>query len=165
MRTEPIPFISSAYKDQVRAWSSQDICNWIPSAAEMPGATTQQRAVTAPGLKPYAEFGSGQVRGIYNCNENIFVVVGSQLFQISNTGVAIPRGVIPGVQRVRFAHNQITGGSELIIVNGYSGYLYSTVTLTLSKIVDEAFPGSMDVVFIDNYFIHIEPQRLSLIHI
>lgn len=159
MRTEPIPFISSAYKDQVRAWSSQDICNWIPSAAEMPGATTQQRAVTAPGLKPYAEFGSGQVRGIYNCNENIFVVVGSQLFQISNTGVAIPRGIIPGVQRVRFAHNQITGGSELVIVNGYSGYIYNTVTLSLSKISDESFPGSLDVVFIDNYFVHIEPQR------
>lgn len=159
MRTEPIPFISSAYKDQVRAWSSQDICNWIPSAAEMPGTTTQQRAVTAPGLRSYATFGNGSVRGIYNCNDVLFVVVGNQLFRLSNQGVPSLIGVIPGVQRVRFAHNQITGGSELIIVNGYSGYIYNTVTQVLSKITGGSFPGSMDVVFIDNYFVHIEPQR------
>lgn len=159
MRTEALQFISSAYKDQVRSWSSQDICNWIPSGAEVPGTTTQHRAVTAPGLNSYAEFGNGTVRGLYNCNETLFAVVGTQLFQITNSGVSILRGTIPGVQRVRFAHNQITGGNELVIVNGSSGYVYNTVTQALTKIVSPSFPGSIDVVFIDNYFVHIEPQR------
>lgn len=164
MRTEPIQLIGSAYADKVRPWSSQDVCNWIPTQAEVPGTRTPQRYATAPGLRPYlevpeSEFSGTVVRGLWNCNNKLFAVIGTQLYQISNTGVAIPRGTIPGVQRVKFAHNWINEGNELLIVNGYSGYVYSTVTQELKKVVDAGYPGAIDVVFIDNYMVQIEPAR------
>lgn len=164
MRTEPIQLIGSAYADKVRPWSSQDVCNWIPTQAEVPGTRTPQRYATAPGLRPYleipeSEFSGTVVRGMWNCNNKLFAVIGTQLYQISNTGVAIPRGTIPGVQRVKFAHNWINEGNELLIVNGYSGYVYSTVTQELKKVVDAGYPGAIDVVFIDNYLVQIEPAR------
>lgn len=164
MRTEPIQLIGSAYADKVRSWSSQDVCNWIPTQAEVPGTRTPQRYATAPGLRPYvevpeSEFSGTVVRGMWNCNNKLFAVIGTQLYQISNTGVAIPRGTIPGVQRVKFAHNWINEGNELLIVNGYSGYVYSTVTQELKKVVDAGYPGAIDVVFIDNYLVQIEPAR------
>lgn len=164
MRTEPIQLIGSAYADKVRAWSSQDVCNWIPTQAEVPGTRTPQRYATAPGLRPYvevpeSEFSGTVVRGLWNCNNKLFAVIGTQLYQISNTGVAIPRGTIPGVQRVKFAHNWINEGNELLIVNGYSGYVYNTVTQDLKKVVDAGYPGAIDVVFIDNYLVQIEPAR------
>jgi len=159
MRTQPIPLIGSAYADEVRSWSSQDVCNWIPTQAEVPGTRTPQRYATAPGLKAYADAGSGAVRGIWNCNGKLFAVIGTQLFQIGNDGTPVLRGTIPGVQRVKFAQNQITDGNELLIVNGYSGYVYNTVTQALTKIVDSGYPGAMDAVFIDNYLVQIEPAR------
>ncbi len=159
MRTEPIQFIGSAYADEVRPWSSQDICNWIPTQAEVAGTRTPVRASTGPGLKPFVQAGTGVVRGLWDCNGKLFAVIGTTLFQINNNGTVTSRGTIPGNQRVKFAHNQITDGNELLIVNGYAGYVYNTVKNTLTKVVDSGYPGAIDAVFIDNYIVQIEPAR------
>lgn len=159
MKMQPIPLIGSAYTDRVRAWSSQDVCNWIPTQAEVAGTRTPGRYSTLPGLRLRAEFGSGVVRGVWNCNGKLFAVVGPKLYEISNAFVPREIGTIPGVERVKFAHNQITGGNELLIVNGSAGYVYNTVTRGLQKITDDAYPGAIDAVFIDQYLVQIEPGR------
>ena len=100
---------------------------------------------------------SGPVRGMHDVEGKLFVVSGTQLYQINNRGVAIPRGTIPGTGRVSMGHNQITGGNQLLVVNGSSGYVYNTVTEAFTRVVDASYPGASIVEFIDGFLMQLEP--------
>lgn len=158
MRANPLPLIGGFYADETRPWSQQDICNWLPVASEGEGARTPTMAKTPPGLSPYARISGEPVRGVYNAEGRLFAVMGNTLYQITTTA-SISLGSISGVGRVRFSHNQITGGNEVLIVNGSAGWIWNTVTRTLTLITDTGYPGAIDGVFIDGYFVQIEPAR------
>lgn len=168
MRAQPIPLIGQFYADDARPWSMQDVCNYLPAAAETEGTRTPTICKTPPGLSPLVQLPSegsevpvlpGPIRGLHNAEGRVFAASTSRLWQISPQGVAIPRGTIGGTSRVKMAHNQQTFGNEVILVNGSSGYLYNTVTQAFAPITDDGYPGAIDVVFLDGYFIQIEPAR------
>lgn len=168
MRAQPIQLIGQFYTDDARPWAMQDVCNYLPAAAETEGTRTPTLCKTPPGLSPFVQLPSqgsevpilpGPIRGLHNAEGRLFAVSTSMLWQITPQGVAIPRGTIGGASRVRMAHNQQTFGNELIVVNGSSGYLYNTQTQTFAAISDDGYPGAIDVVFIDGYFVQIEPAR------
>lgn len=164
MRMQPLPIVGGAYADDARPWSVQDVCNWLPSQAESEGTRTPSKYATPPGLRPFVQAGSGVVRGVVNCNGRLLAVIGTTLYQISNTGVAIPRGTIPGAVRVVFAYNQITSGNELLIVNGSAGYVYNTVDESLTRITDPGYPGAITAAFADGFLVQIEPGRRFAFH-
>lgn len=165
MRAQPLPLIGGFYADETRPWAMQDICNWLPCAAEAEGTRTPTLAKTPPGLAPFVDTGEADpIRGTYNAEGRLFTVAGGTAYQISNTGVAIPLGSISGVSRARFAHNQITGGNEVLIVNGSAGWVWNTVTSQLTQITDPGYPGAIDAVFIDGYLVQIEPARRFAFH-
>lgn len=160
MRQEPIQLINGFYADETRPWSMQDICNYLPCAAEDTGTRTPLMAKTPPGLSPFVNTGSSDpIRGVYDAEGRLFAVAGNTAYQINNAGVAIPLGAVSGVSRARFSHNQITGGNQVLIVNGSAGWIWNTVTSTFTQITDTGYPGGIDAVFIDGYFIQIEPAR------
>lgn len=98
------------------------------------------------------------IRGIRNVEDKLLVVSGNQLYQITTAGVAIPRGVIPGVGRVSMSHNQFGLANQVAIDNGSARYVYNTQTYALSKVTDPSFPGSFLSFFVDGYLGYIEPQ-------
>lgn len=154
----PLNIIGGFYADEAKPWMQQDICNYIPFLAEQPGTLSPVKAVDAPGLKPSVEIASdGGVRGAKNVEGKLLVVAGSELYQISNTGVAIPRGTIPGTGLVSIDYNQRGIANEVLIGNGSAGYVYNTATLTLERITDEAFPGTKAVAYLDSYLLGVEP--------
>lgn len=160
MRAPILPAVGF-YTDANRHWSTQDCLNWLPVRAERPGTRTQYQLRQCPGMKPFVrttETGVG--RGIYNVEGKLLSVVGSNLYQISNTGVAIPRGTIPGVRRVSMAHNQHGSSNQVSIANGSAGYIYDTSATTLTKITDDGFPGAMLTFFVDGYLGYIDPQGI-----
>ena len=166
MRNQPIELIGEFYADNARPWSQQDVCNWLPCAAESPGTRTMTMCKTPPGLSPFLEVSSTArpVRGVYSAEGRLFAAMGDTLYLNTTSAVAIPLGTIPGVGRVRMSNNQITGGNEVIAVNGSSGYVYNTVTTVFQRITDAGYPGAIDVVFIDGYLIQIEPARRFAFH-
>jgi len=118
-----------------------------------------------PGMQTFCNTGSGKpIRGARNVEGLLLVVTGTTLYRVSTTGAATAIGTIPGVGRVSMSHNQITGGNEVAIANGQSGYVYNTVTGTLAQITDEGFPGSISFDFIDGYITGIEPARRFAFH-
>lgn len=157
MQYRPANLLGGFYKDDSRPFSVQDTLNWIPEVASAPGTRTEAKLRTAPGLKPYVDIGQGPIRGSHNCEGKEFHVAGNKLYQISNSGVAIPIGTIPGTGRVDMSHNQITSGNELIVVNGSSGYTYNTRTQTFARINDPGYPGAISVDYLDQYLIQVEP--------
>lgn len=171
MRKSPINIIGGFYKDPNLHWSRQRTVNWIPVRAEREGTLTPIQLRDAPGVKPFVritrtvESEGGPVvidvgpgRGLRNVEGKLFVVAAQTLYQISNTGVAIPFGTIPGVGRVSMSHNQRGLGNELATDNGSARYVFNTNTQVLQKVTDEAFPGSFMGFFIDGYQGFIEPQ-------
>lgn len=161
MKTQALPFIGGFYADETRPWSQQDVCNWLPCATESEGTRTNTLLKTAPGLSPLVLFNESNspIRGVYVAENRLFVVVSTTVYLISNTLVAIPLGTIPGTGRVRFAHNQIANGNQVLMAAGSSGYVYNTASGVFAKITDEGYPGAIDAVFIDGFIVQIEPAR------
>lgn len=177
MGRQDLSVVGGFYKDPNLHWSAQDVLNWIPVPAEKVGTRTRFQFRDAPGLKPFVRItkqvpdgdgfvtvDQGPVRGMRNVEGKLFVVAGNTLYQISNTGVAIPCGTIPGVGRVSMAHNERGNGNQLLVVNGSSGYVYDTVTLVFQKIVDPGYPGAFIADFCDGYLAQVEPQGRFWFH-
>lgn len=163
MRATPLPLIGGFYADETRPWSQQDICNYLPVAAESDGTRTPTMAKTPPGLSPFARISGDPSRGVYSAEDRLFTVMGNTLYQVTPTE-SISLGSISGSSRVRFAHNQITGGNEVLIVNGSAGWVWNTNTSTLTLITDTGYPGAINARFIDGYLVQIEPARRFAFH-
>ncbi|HGM5043074.1 TPA: putative Ig domain-containing protein [Stenotrophomonas maltophilia] len=166
MRAQPVDLIGGFYKDDALPWSCQDTVNWLPVMTEVGGTRTVSKFSTAPGLKPYQQIGTGPIRGMHDCEGLRLIVSGRYLFRISNTGVGIPIGLIPGVGRVQMTHNQFKTGYQVLIENGQGGggYVYTTSTDTFAKITDEGYPGSISSDYLDSYILGVEPQGRFWFH-
>lgn len=164
MTWQPLPFAGGSYADDSRPWSHQDTVNYIPVLAERAGTRSPMLLRGVPGMRAFAGVGTGPIRGARNVEGRDFVVSGTTLYQLSATGVATSLGTIPGTGLVSMAHNQIDNGNELVIANGSAGYVYNTVTGLLEQITDEAFPGFVQVDYLNQYIIGVEPQRRYWFH-
>lgn len=105
-----------------------------------------------PGLTLKASIGNLPVRGMWTMASILYVVVGTSLHQVDEDYTTTDLGTIPGASRVSMADN----GTQLCIVNGSSGYIY-TVAAGLVQITDEDFPGAATVAYLDSYFIFNNP--------
>lgn len=166
MRAQPVDLIGGYYADDTLPWSCQDTVNWLPVMAEVAGTRTPKYLKTPPGLRPYQQIGTGPIRGMHDLEGGRFVVSGRYLFRISNAGVGIPIGVIPGVGRVSMTHNQFETGYQLLVENGQGGggYVYTSSTDTFAKITDEGYPGSISSDYLDSYLLGVEPQGRYWFH-
>lgn len=157
-RWEQTPIVGGSYKDDTRPFSVQDTVNLIPVMAERDGTRSASMLRCAPGYSDFADLGTNApIRGMRNVEGLFLVVSGTNLFSIAANGTKKTIGTIPGVGRVSMAHNQVTGGNEVAIANGTSGYVYNTVTGVLERISDEGFPGAKVFEFIDSYIAFVEP--------
>ncbi len=159
MRKAPLEIVDGAYADEDRPYSSQDTVNYLPVFAEQEGTRTAKMLKTPPGLRPYVQVEGSAVRRTWNCEGSLFAVMGQTLYQITNAGIAIPLGTVPGFSRCSMAHNQRQNGNQLVTVNGNSGYCYNNSSLVFERITDEGFPGAIKVVFMDGYIVGIDPAR------
>lgn len=154
------PIVGGAYSDDTRPWSVQDTVNLIPVYAEKEGTRSPKMLRCAPGASVFADTGTNApIRGMRNVEGLFLVVAGTTLFSVAPNGALKTLGTIPGTGRVVMAHNQITGGNEVAVPGGTSGYVYNTVTGVLERITDEGFPGAVTFDYIDSYITYIEPGR------
>ncbi|KAF1692655.1 packaged DNA stabilization protein [Pseudoxanthomonas koreensis] len=160
------PLVTGFYRDGNRHWSRQDCLNMLPIAAEKPGTLTPMQLRQVAGCRPFVQIGSrsgdvftaaGINRGLRNVEGKLFAVAGNKLWQITNAGVSVPIGTIPGVGRVSMAHNAKGQGNELLTVNGSAGYVYNTQTLAFGKVTDTGYPGAFVADFVDQYLAQVEP--------
>lgn len=154
---QPVQIVGGAYADDTLPWTCQDTSNWMPLLAERPGGRSDWILRSPPGFKLYASTQNKPVRGAHNAEGLFLVVVGRTLYRVNTNGTTTSIGTIPGVGRVSIAHNQIENGNEIVIVNGQSGYVWNTITNSLTQITDPGFPGTPIVDFLDGYIIGIDP--------
>ena len=151
----PFPLPDGSYSDETRPWSQQDVVNYLPTKAELPGARSGTKYVPVPGMTVFAKIGYGPYRGMRDVEGKLFVVAGNKLFRITTTGIAIPIGTIPGTARVSMTHNQVDGGNQLLIGTRDNSYLYDSTTDTLAA---TGIP-LQSVDFLNQRFLGIDSQR------
>jgi len=104
-----------------------------------------------PGNALFANVGSGPGRGGFSAsNGRAFVVSGSELYELSSTGVGTLRGsLLTSSGDITIAEN----GSQLAICDGRDLYIFTYATNVFQRVVSANLPSAASVVFLDGYFI------------
>lgn len=143
-----IQFATNTYASPSAPLSAQRAVNCF-AEAQPKDAKSPVVLYGSPGIVEFASCGSGPVRGMHMMGGVLYVVSGRRLYSVSSLGVATDiGGDISGHDLVSMDDN----GSELVIVNGSSGYLYSS-TLGFILISDSDFNQANTVTFFDQRFV------------
>ncbi len=108
--------------------------------------------VGAPGLKQFTEVGSGPIRAIFQedgvLSGTTYVVSGSEVYSVTNAGVATVVGsIVGGTDIVPMAADD----NQIALCSGGTGYVIDSNGL--NAITDPDFPNVIDVVFVNGYFL------------
>lgn len=155
MTLRPVAVVGGCYPDEDSAQSAQEAINWLPVRSERPGGRTEWLLRHPPGLFRLGQVGNGPHRGARDVEGKFFVVSDAGLYQVRNDFSVKYLGAIPGVGLVTMTHNQHGDGNEVIIGTGSAGYVYDTVTETLTRITDTAFRGLISSGYLGQYIVGI----------
>jgi hypothetical protein len=143
-----IPFATNSYQSKALPLSAQRMVNAY-AEREPPDAKTQVAIFGVPGLTLFATCGTGPVRGMHVMGGVLYVVSGTTLYSVTSAGVSTALGgSVIGSGPVSMTDN----GTQILIVNGVFGYIYS-VANGFQIIVSANFHASSSATFFDNYFV------------
>ncbi len=149
-----IPFVGPSYQMDARSFDVQRTVNLYPLMAEVQGT----KAVTAlrgtPGRELFATVGGGPIRGcISSTSGRAFVVSGDSFYEILSDGTSTDHGSLnTQTNRVSIAENS----TQIIIVDGQDGWIFTKATDTWAQIVDVDFPTCSIISYQDGYFLTFE---------
>lgn len=142
------PWVMQSYRSRSLPVSSQRMINCFMES-QPAGSKNATLVFGVPGVSLFTTCGTGPVRGVWQMQGVLYVVSGQRLYSVTETGVATDvGGAILGNSKVSMSDN----GTQLCIVNGAQGYIY-TVTGGFQLITDPAFNPAQTVTFFDNYFV------------
>jgi hypothetical protein len=108
-----------------------------------------------PGLVSFVNFGASPSRGMHRKDNFVYIVNRNTLWRLANDGSMTSLGTLAtSTGRVDMADN----GTQIIIVDGPSGYIYNTNTSTFATITSPGFPGASSVTFLNGYFVVTKPN-------
>jgi len=149
-----IPFGTNSYKHNDRPISSQECINLYPEI-QPPDTQTNVALLPVPGLELLASLGTGPIRAIHRFNDLYYVISGTTLYSVNDSGTYKNLGSISGT-----AFKIIDNGFELFIPLGTTAYTYDT-TNGLVEVTDTDFLGAADSCFQDGYVINVVPNSRS----
>lgn len=143
-----IPFAFQSYRHASLPLSAQRCVNMY-AEAQPQGAKAQMPILGCPGIDARVTLGSGPLRGAHVMSDTLYVVSGGTLYQVDEDGTTTPLGgVVSGTGPVSMADN----ATELVIVNGTNGYIWSSAA-GFRLISDADFNAADTVTFIDGFFL------------
>jgi Phage stabilisation protein len=118
---------------------------------------TQVSAHGTPGLELFYDFGATPPRGMHGLGDYIYVVHRGTFYRVNNAGIAESKGaLLSATGQIDIADN----GTQIMVVDGTYGYLYTIATGAFTQITDTDFPnGATTVTFLDGYFIVDDPAN------
>lgn len=146
----PVLFANESYMSRSLPLSAQRCLNAFVEM-EDPEAKSQQPLFGAPGLTARAICGVGPVRWGYVCKGVTYFVSGSDFYSVVGDTATKLNGtiVIGGIDAVSIADN----GSQICIVAGGAGYIYTIDSGNFEQISDPNFYPARTVAYFDTYFV------------
>lgn len=161
-----IPFCGQTYTGRSVNVDSARCVNFFPEVGAGDQIKMEPILVGTPGVKTFAQFPSGEIRGLYNYNGRMYTVVGDSLYQINKFGTySLWLGHLEDTTgAVQFADNGVSsvgtiGGNQLFLLSNGIGYIFNRESGVFSRITDATFAGIQNpksVTYQDGYFIVAE---------
>ena len=143
-----IQFATQTYRHQFPSVSGQRLVNMF-AEVEPQGSKSQVAVLSCPGMVLWQNVGAGPIRGMHILNGVLYVVSGVFLYSVTTSKVVTQvGGQISGAAPVSMADN----GTQLCIVNGVNGYIYTTIS-GFQLISSVSFFPANTVTFFDNFFV------------
>lgn len=161
-----INFVGPSYTMPDRQWDYQRTVNMYPVVDESQQGKTIAALVSVPGLTQFANFATegsepelNVVRGMFTTSDGrLFVVHGSNFARVDEDGTFEDIAVVDSNEgKIQMASN----GQQLCIVDGDSAYIFNETDNSFNLINEDSTEGwrkSNVVVYIDSYFIFVEPD-------
>lgn len=149
-----IQIVGSSYEMEDRSFASQRTINMYPIMAEVQGTKEVTALAPCPGLELFATAGGGPIRNSFTTADGrAFVVSGWELYEIETDGTATLQGtLLTGTGEVSIEQNP----TQLMIVDGLYGYIFTLATDTFAQITDGDFPVPIYLGYQDGYFIVVK---------
>ncbi len=146
-----IPFVGPAYASTNTPLALQESVNYY---LEVDGddARTPLALRGTGGLTSWVTGLNGPIKGGGYYGGVLYVIAGGKFYSVDSVGTATERGSVSTGTRWSTSYN----GTQVVMVNGSVGYVYTVSTATLAKITDVDFVGASTVTFQDSYFIFEE---------
>ena len=141
-------FIGNSVKDDDLALTAQETVNWyIESQKE--GARNSKALIGAQGTSEWTTVGTGVIRAILNHNETFYVISGIKLYRVAQDKTVTLLGTFDESNQPYISANL----TQIVVVNGVSGYVWDETTLLFTKITSGNFYPSSAVCYQDGYLI------------
>ena len=155
-----VPFIGPTYTSRSRSVNAQRTVNLYPEVDPTGTAKGQQNAVAAlygtPGMRyRLAAPGTGPLRGLYTSSQGtLYAVQAGWWYRWDLDLQWVPIGAL---QTMTGPVSHADNGTQVCMVDGPYGYIYTESTQTFGQITDPDFLGSNRVAYIDGYFCFAQP--------
>lgn len=151
------PFLGGGYLSRVARLNSQRSVNLFLEVVETQDGKELGGLIGCPGLDGLATVGNGPIRGfaVSADRTKLYVASGYGFYEVTLDFSVHKRGdLISGQSPVSIARNN----SQVMVVDGLNGYIYTPGTGAFAAITDPDFPGANQVAFIDQYFAFNRPN-------
>lgn len=113
----------------------------------------------APGLKLKVSVGLGPIRGMWEFDNNLYVVSRDKLYKVDSSYAVTTLGTVSGTSGpVSMSDN----GTQLFVACNGPSYIYNSQTNAFAQITDSDFPGAGTVSYLDGYFVFNEPNSQKI---
>jgi hypothetical protein len=150
-----IPFTGELFTSRSISANRQDLMNWYVEVD--PSGQGKIILYPRPGLKLFANVGAGSIRGGISFNTtDSYIASSDKVYKLDAAGIAtLVLTLTTSAGQVNFAHN----GTDVLVIDGTSGYIITHSTGVSATIIDASFPASPTVCeFIDGYFLVDDPS-------
>lgn len=145
-----VPFVGPSYTARSMNADAQLTLNCY---VEMDSASPRAPVALygTPGLRKVATLATGPVRGMITEAGYVWAVAGNTVYRVTSAYAVTTIGTIgTSTGEIGIASN----GTEILIVDGSSGYIVTVATSTLAAISDVDFPaGVRKATYQDGYFV------------
>lgn len=136
-----------------KAISCNELINFYPEVEDGAKSKYVKALIGCPGYRlAVAAYTKGYCRALYTTSTDVmFAIVSNKLVEISSAEVATVRGTLNTSVGICGVSDN---GTQIFIVDGTYGYIYTLATNTLTVITDTDFPASpTHCIFTDGYFL------------
>lgn len=148
-----IPFVGASYQMEARSFDHQRTVNLYPLVSESGSSISVTALRSTSGLSEFTTIGGGGIRGGLESSNRAFFVSGNEFYEVNADGTSTMHGTLDTlIGTVNLEENP----TQVMIIDGVSGYIFNKTTDTFSKITDADFPTPVSLTFQDGYFIVVE---------
>ena len=156
-----LPITGPAYEHVHLDINAQRCVNMYPAGGGPEGKNDLVLLPTS-GLKEILDTTKDEIRGMLVHLNVIYVVASDTLFRLSlssSGSTPVLNSTTLGTLSTTTGRVSMAGNpTQVMIVDGPNGYIYDIDAATLTAITDADFTGSSKVIFMDSFFIYLDPN-------